>query len=200
LGEKGVTSHIPIVGVTADVVALDQESFLLAGMEWCLTRPIDPRRLLQLIEHFGQLSLRNFTGQTVPEGAIDLSWLRTLFQNDEEVVSEILGAFLDEIDSLWLTLFRKVLTKESEGIRMSAHAIKGSLQSVGARAAAESARLIEYAAKAGTLEELDSLVGDLAQQVKSAKECAQGLALSRVGKVESDSGHSNLTAIIETKG
>jgi two-component system sensor histidine kinase/response regulator len=200
LGEKGVTSHIPIVGITADVVALDQEVFLLAGMEWCLTKPIDPRRLLQLIEHFGQLSLGNLAGENNPVEAIDLSWLRTQFENDEDVVSEILGAFLDEIDSLWLTLFRKVLTKESDGIRMSAHAIKGSLQSVGARAAAESARLIEYAAKAGTLEELDSLAGDLAQQVKSAKECAQSLALSRVGKVESDSGHSNLTATIETKG
>ncbi len=200
LGEKGFNSHIPIVGVTADVIAHDQQHFLLAGMEWCLTKPIEPRRLLQLIEHFGRLSLRKSVSQVAPDGSIDLSWLRSQFDNDEQIVGEILDAFLEEIDSLWLSLFRLVLTRDAEAVRKSAHAIKGSLQNVGARAAAESARAIELAAKQGMLGALDSLIENLAEEVKAAKECAQGLGLSRVGRSESDSSHLNLTAAIETKG
>jgi HPt (histidine-containing phosphotransfer) domain-containing protein len=148
-------------------------------MEWFLTKPVDPNRLLQLVEHYGGISTRRQSTTGEPNQHIQLNWLYEQFGGDEEAVLEIIEAFLDEIDSLWLSLFKGAIHGTCEKIRADAHALKGSLQNVGAHPAAEVARQVEAAAKAGKTSEARELIESLTSKIKSAKECAVKLHTER---------------------
>jgi protein-histidine pros-kinase len=179
LATTGQVRHVPIIAATADAVGNDYDKFIMAGMEWFLTKPVDPNRLLQLVEHFGGISTRRQSTTGEPNQHIQLNWLYEQFGGDEEAVLEIIEAFLDEIDSLWLSLFKGAIHGTCEKIRADAHALKGSLQNVGAHPAAEVARQVEAAAKAGKTSEARELIESLTSKIKSAKECAVKLHTER---------------------
>jgi CheY-like chemotaxis protein len=182
---SGVHRHVPIIAATADAVGNDYERFILAGMEWFITKPIDPNRLFQLVGHFTEIGPRRSRRAPSRGSAIDLSWLRGQFAGDEDTVFEVVEAFLDEIDSLWLALFKVSIGASNEDIRWRAHALKGSLQNVGAHAAAEIAKRVESEAKSENSEQARELIDVLASEIKAAKECAVALRSQRVLNVTS---------------
>lgn len=177
---SGINRHVPIIAATADAVGSEYERFILAGMEWFITKPIDPNRLFQLVDHFTGIGPRKSRQAPTKNSSIDLSWLRGQFAGDEDTVFEVVEAFLDEIDSLWLSLFKCSVGGTDEEIRSRAHALKGSLQNVGAHVAADIAKNIESSAKAQKTEEARELIDLLASEIKSAKECAIELRSQRV--------------------
>lgn len=179
LAATGHTRHVPIIAATADAVGNDYDKFIMAGMEWFLTKPVDPNRLLQLVEHFGGIATRKQPTTGEPNQEIKLHWLYEQFGGDDEAVAEIIEAFIEEIDSLWLSLFRGAVQGTNEDIRAHAHALKGSLQNVGAQSAAEVARQVEAAAKAGKTSEARELIESLVSKIKLAKECAVKLHSER---------------------
>jgi two-component system sensor histidine kinase/response regulator len=179
LANTGCVRHVPIIAATADAIENDYDKFIMAGMEWFLTKPVDPNRLLQLVEHFGGIATRRQPNTGEPNQEIKLHWLYEQFSGDEEAVAEIIEAFIDEIDSLWLSLFRGAVNGTTEDIRAHAHALKGSLQNVGAHSAAEVARQVEAAAKAGKTSEARELIESLVSKIKLAKESAVKLHSER---------------------
>ena len=179
LAATGHVRHVPIIAATADAVGNDYDKFIIAGMEWFITKPVDPNRLLQLVEHFGGIAAQRVTHAHELSQAINLNWLYEQFGGDEEAVAEIIEAFIDEIDSLWLSLFRGAVRGTNEDIRAHAHALKGSLQNVGAESAAEVAKQVEAAAKAGKTSEARELIESLVGKIKSTKECAVKLHAER---------------------
>lgn len=48
-----IGKHLPIIAVTANALPGDRESYLAAGMDDYLAKPIDPQQLYRLLEHWG---------------------------------------------------------------------------------------------------------------------------------------------------
>jgi two-component system sensor histidine kinase/response regulator len=172
LRDSNIARHIPIIAATADVVGSDYERFILAGMEWFITKPVDPNRLIQLIDHFGGLVPSTVTTGPGEGDEIDPGWLHSQFDGDRDAIQEILSAFLEEIGELRLDLVEAAAKGEPEEIRARAHAIKGSLQNVGAHAAASIAKEMESLAKAKKGDAAQSLTDTLVSRVQAVEQAA----------------------------
>ena len=55
--EKGTDRHIPIIALTAHAMKGDQERCLAAGMDDYISKPVQPRALLDLVEKYSKQPL-----------------------------------------------------------------------------------------------------------------------------------------------
>jgi HPt (histidine-containing phosphotransfer) domain-containing protein len=87
--------------------------------------------------------------------------------NDEEVIKEIMEAFLVDNPARVEALDEAIKAKNAEEISSLAHAIKGSAATISANSLAEAAYQLEIAGKQGNLEHADALFANI--QVKLEK-------------------------------
>jgi CheY-like chemotaxis protein len=57
--EKEIDKHIPIIAMTAHAMKGDMEACLAAGMDSYISKPVDPKKLKDLIDHFFRDSVFN---------------------------------------------------------------------------------------------------------------------------------------------
>ena len=86
-------------------------------------------------------------------------------ENDEELFKELLEVFHEEHPVIMAEIEKCAAAKDKAGLALKAHSLKGALGNVGAVRAAEAARVIEFAAKAGDLSNVGTLVPELKAQV-----------------------------------
>lgn len=134
---------VPIVGLTANVLASDHQACLSAGMNECLTKPIDWERLAATIVRYGR---RTATVEVLDTSQLDS--LRALVGDAElgRLLSRALASLRDASASL-----------ASQGdvgcIRADAHRIKGTAGTIGMAAVGRTAAAIESAAAEGRVEQ-----------------------------------------------
>ncbi|MBO6563089.1 MAG: response regulator, partial [Nisaea sp.] len=83
-GERGQDRALPIIALTADALPGTEEACLEAGMDGFLTKPIDSRKLGQVLARFlpQALPLRRAADQPVDvaaEPAMEIDWDRDIF-------------------------------------------------------------------------------------------------------------------------
>ncbi|WP_395711086.1 ATP-binding protein [Reyranella sp.] len=152
----------PIVAVTANAMAGEDERCRAAGMDGYLSKPVSRARLRATLQRW-------LHGDNAPTPAIDRTVLDPWIGDDEAARRDLLDKFgLSAAESR-----RDIETAMAAGdlaaLAAAAHRLKGSALAVGARALGDAAATLERAAKAGDRATCQDGLGPLAVEVQRAQ-------------------------------
>jgi CheY-like chemotaxis protein len=159
---------IPVIALTANVLASEQERCLRAGMNDCLTKPIEWERLFAAIGRFGATT-QPAPAARAPDGG-SATWVDegrlTVLQGitTPEHLRQLLASALDATLSA-----RRRMTQASDllAVLAEAHNLKGSCGTLGLVLIAETAARIEQAARDGRRD--DERLAWLGEQVEETR-------------------------------
>jgi signal transduction histidine kinase/DNA-binding response OmpR family regulator/HPt (histidine-containing phosphotransfer) domain-containing protein len=186
--QSSVLKHnIPIIATTANAMAGDAERCLAAGMSDYISKPLDAKRLANVIEKWLTRKVHGEseepavestkTGEALPPGPADTSmdFNRELFltrmMGDEGFAQDVAAQFLGDLPALLSSLIEAVAQKDLESIWKQAHRMKGSAANVGGEALSNVASELGEAGKAGDLATAIRLISEL--EIRTARLSAE---------------------------
>ncbi len=199
---EGDDKHLPIIGVTADATAETEQRCLDAGMDMRITKPVDAKLLLAVIEQHcgGEPREETVSSDTndhsdvvvsladrkiADSGAIDRVQIDYLFSiGDTAFVQSMIDGFFEDVDQILEPLRQAVITSDLSEFRFCAHALKSSGNNMGAK------RLASYCARMEQIPEPDfalhrheylaQIEDELTQAIAALRESAAQPALAPV--------------------
>jgi PAS domain S-box-containing protein len=189
LRRKGLAK--PIVALTAHAMKGDEKKCIEAGCDGYLSKPVDRKKLLQVLSKYlptsdesvcGRIdSLKSevdelcavCSGAESPPAESDrqiehhrrkcvIDWDAVIaICGDEYIVKEICAAFLEDGPNTIKSISEAIQAGSSEEIRLYAHKLKGSSANIGAKALSEKAHQLECAASEEQLAEVGPLFAEI---------------------------------------
>jgi len=188
LGQK----HVPIVALTADASAEVSERCQRAGMDGCLTKPIEPARLVDMIDRLVQPTRDAAAAAAAPEGsgadaapsetdsaspAIELHKLEELKRlGGADFVEDLVQQFLDDSIAVLRDLADAVHRGDVEAFRELAHALRSGAANVGARGVYERCLAWRQIDAFALQTDGESHVGELEAEFERVREALQAKA------------------------
>ncbi len=146
----GETKRLPIISLTADATPEAARRSMEAGADACVTKPIEPARLLKILE---TVHGSRATGESVQETAkqvthiashprfkaearasVDMATLAELEKlGGTEFVASLVGDFLTDATDILADLTKAVESADTAGFREQAHALRSASANIGAR-------------------------------------------------------------------
>jgi signal transduction histidine kinase/DNA-binding response OmpR family regulator/PAS domain-containing protein len=155
-------SRTPIVGVTANAMAGEDERCRAAGMDGYLSKPVSLARLRATLQRWLQ-------GGDGAATAIDPSVLDPWLQSDAQARHDLLRKFGLSASESGRDIETAMAAGDLAALAAAAHRLKGSALAVGARALSDAATTLERAAKAGDRAACQDGLGPLAVEVQRAR-------------------------------
>jgi two-component system sensor histidine kinase RpfC len=138
--------RIPIIALTADATAGVAARCAEAGMDACLTKPIEPETLFAAIEDVldGQTPVAEPLPETLPEnvktlpqagpGAVDMRILDRLEAlGGADFLVELINDFLADAETIAADLQAAAQSGDAQQFRSNAHALRSATANIGAR-------------------------------------------------------------------
>jgi PAS domain S-box-containing protein len=157
--------RIPIIAVTAHAMSGDQAGCSLAGMNDFVSKPVDLQRLAEVLAKWCPGSVPKVdvptAEQTITETGIlvfDADSLLMRLMGDRQLATAILQGFIEDFPARLNGLREQLLTANRSGVRLQAHALKGSAATVSADSLSACALKIERAASAGEIDRPDEFL------------------------------------------
>ncbi|MDO8605282.1 MAG: PAS domain S-box protein [Phaeospirillum sp.] len=158
----GHLARIPIVAMTANAMRGDEQRCLDAGMNGYIAKPIDRRKLMEVLAGYAGTEPAKPAAAAAPPKPpqVDFTVLDLLKDDLEvETVVLILGQFMTDAVTRVAESRTALLHDDLERIRREAHTIKGAAASLGLTAVRDACIATEAAARAavGTAEAVETL-------------------------------------------
>ena len=154
--------HTPIVAVTANALAGEDERCRAAGLDGYLSKPVSLTRLRATLQRWLQ-----DTATALP--AIDRSVLDPWIGDDEAARRDLLRKFAATALESRQDVEAAMTEGDLPALAAAAHRLKGSALAVGARALADAAGILERTARAGDRAACQDSLGPLAVEVQRAR-------------------------------
>ena len=144
--EKTQTTHTPIVAMTAHAMKGDRERCLEAGLDGYLSKPLQVREFLEVIENLvpahGEVE-GQAEGGDQPDPVFDYDGALARVEGDTELLNEVACLFRGESQRMLSEIRGSIRCHDGEALEHAAHALKGAVGNFGAKHAFDAAHKLE---------------------------------------------------------
>jgi two-component system sensor histidine kinase/response regulator len=170
-------SHLPIIAMTANAMAIDREQALGAGMNDHISKPLNVEMMFATMAKWikpilSHSRITDFSESIAPISlpvqlpGIDITAGLATCMNREEFYLRMLHKFRETHEQFMGDFDAACQSNDSQGPMRTAHTLRGSAGNIGAKELAATAAVLEQACKAGAgIDELTRLRSVLGQEL-----------------------------------
>jgi PAS domain S-box-containing protein len=181
--EQVTGRHLPIIAMTAYAMKDDRERCLAAGMDHYISKPIRAQELFDSVEGIAP-PVREPAHQIVEEvydaAVIDEAAALSRVGNDRSLLQELAQLFLLECPRNLGDLQTAVRERNAAKLKAAAHALKGSVDTFGAKSAFAAALRLEILGRSGTLDGAEMALATLEKEIDRLQPALAALATAKV--------------------
>ncbi|HKU62272.1 MAG TPA: response regulator [Gemmatimonadales bacterium] len=164
--------RIPIVAMTASAMQGERDRCLAAGMDDYVTKPIDRRRLQEVLDHWlGATAAEPGPEDALPAtgDALDLSHLKSIVGHEPATIRSYLELFHQATAPLVADVGGAIERRDAGAVARVAHTLRGSCGSIGAAGMADVVGRLEDRSRSGEWDAIEELYRHLEQSYQQVR-------------------------------